>query len=92
MKSATKLGVWMMTVHASGGFDMLKAAKRAAVETAAAHNRPAPLVVAVTVLTSLSDTSLLEIGVNRSMERQVEEMAVLAERRGSTAWWRRRTS
>ena len=82
VKSATKLGAWMITVHASGGFDMLKAAKRAAVETAAAHNRPSPLVVAVTVLTSLSDTSLLEIGVNRSMNRQVEEMAVLAERAG----------
>ena len=54
----------------------------AAVETAAARNRPAPLVVAVTVLTSLSDSSLLEIGVNRSMERQVEEMAALAEKAG----------
>ena len=82
VKSATRLGVWMITVHASGGFEMLKAAKRAAVETAAAQNRPAPLVVAVTVLTSLSDASLLEIGVNRSMERQVEEMAVLAEKAG----------
>jgi orotidine-5'-phosphate decarboxylase len=82
VKSATALGVWMMTVHASGGFEMLKAAKRAAVETAAARNRPAPLVVAVTVLTSLSDSSLLEIGVNRSMERQVEEMAALAEKAG----------
>jgi orotidine-5'-phosphate decarboxylase len=82
VKSATKLGVWMMTVHASGGFEMLKAAKRAAVETAAAQNRPAPIVVAVTVLTSLSERSLLEIGVNRSMERQVEEMAVLAEKAG----------
>jgi orotidine-5'-phosphate decarboxylase len=82
VKAATKLGVWMMTVHASGGFDMLKAAKRAAVETAASQNRPAPLVVAVTVLTSLSDTALLEIGVNRSMEHQVEEMAVLAQKAG----------
>src|SRR5437762_3437664 len=82
VKSATKLGVWMMTVHASGGIEMLKAAKRAAVEAAAAQNKPAPLVVAVTVLTSLSDTALLEIGVNRSMERQVEEMAVLADKAG----------
>jgi orotidine-5'-phosphate decarboxylase len=80
--SATKLGVWMMTVHAAGGLEMLRAAKRAAVDAAAAHHRPAPLVVAVTVLTSLSDISLLEIGVNRSMERQVEEMAVLAEKAG----------
>jgi orotidine-5'-phosphate decarboxylase len=82
VKSATKLGVWMMTVHASGGIEMLKAAKRAAVEAASAQNKPAPLVVAVTVLTSLSDQSLLEIGVSRSMERQVEEMAALAERAG----------
>ena len=80
--SATRLGVWMMTVHASGGSDMLKAAKRAAVETASAHNRPAPLVVAVTVLTSLNDTALLEIGVNRSMERQVEDLAALAANAG----------
>jgi orotidine-5'-phosphate decarboxylase len=79
---AAKLGVWMLTVHASGGSDMLKAAKRAAEQAARARSRPAPLVVAVTVLTSLSDNSLLEIGVNRSMERQVEEMAVLAEAAG----------
>jgi orotidine-5'-phosphate decarboxylase len=82
VKSATKLGVWMMTVHASGGIEMLKAAKRAAVEAAAAQNKPAPLVVAVTVLTSLSERSLLEIGVSRSMERQVEELAALAEKAG----------
>ena len=82
VKSATKLGVWMLTVHASGGFEMLKAAKGAAMEAASAQNRPAPLIVAVTVLTSLNETALLEIGVNRSMERQVEEMAVLAERAG----------
>jgi orotidine-5'-phosphate decarboxylase len=82
VKAATKLGVWMMTVHASGGIEMLKAAKRASLEAASAQNRPAPLVVAVTVLTSLSDKSLLEIGVNRAMERQVEEMTALAEKAG----------
>jgi orotidine-5'-phosphate decarboxylase len=80
--SATRLGVWMMTVHASGGAQMLKAAKRAALETASALGRPAPLVVAVTVLTSLNDTALLEIGVNRSMERQVEDLAALAANAG----------
>jgi orotidine-5'-phosphate decarboxylase len=80
--SATKLGAWMLTVHASGGAEMMKAARRAAVESAAAANRPAPLIVAVTALTSLDDEALLEIGVNRSMERQVEELAALASRSG----------
>jgi orotidine-5'-phosphate decarboxylase len=82
VKSAAKLGVWMMTVHASGGLDMLKAAKRAASEAVSDRRTPPPLVVAVTALTSLNDRTLLEIGVNRSMERQVEELAALAEKAG----------
>ena len=72
----------MLTVHASGGTEMLKAAKRAAAEAAAASNRPAPIIVAVTALTSLDDHALLEIGVNRSMERHVEELAALALQSG----------
>jgi orotidine-5'-phosphate decarboxylase len=80
--SATKLGVWMMTVHASGGLEMLKAAKRAAAETASRSNKAAPLVVAVTALTSLDNDALVEIGVNRSMERHVEELAALVSRSG----------
>jgi orotidine-5'-phosphate decarboxylase len=80
--AATKLGAWMLTVHASGGSEMLKAARRAAIEAAAAANRPAPIIVAVTALTSLDDNALLEIGVDRSMERQVEALAALASRAG----------
>jgi orotidine-5'-phosphate decarboxylase len=80
--SATKLGVWMMTVHASGGLAMLKAAKRAATETASRSNRPAPIIVAVTALTSLDDNALVEIGVNRPMERHVEDLAALVSRSG----------
>jgi len=82
VRAATRLGVWMMTVHAAGGTEMLKAAGRAAAETASAANRPQPLVVAVTVLTSLSDKTLLELGVNRSMEQQVVELATITERAG----------
>jgi orotidine-5'-phosphate decarboxylase len=80
--AATKLGVWMLTVHASGGSEMLKAARRAAIEAAAAANRPAPIIVAVTALTSLDDNALREIGVDRSMEKQVEALATLASRAG----------
>jgi orotidine-5'-phosphate decarboxylase len=68
----------MLTVHASGGSEMLKAARKAATTAASATNRPPPLLVAVTALTSLDDQALLDIGVNRSMERQVEELAALA--------------
>jgi orotidine-5'-phosphate decarboxylase len=80
--AATKLGAWMLTVHASGGSEMLKAARRAANEAAAAANRPAPIIVAVTALTSLDDKALLEIGVDRSMDQQVEALATLASRAG----------
>jgi len=80
--AATKLGAWMLTVHASGGSEMLKAARRAANQAAAAANRPAPIIVAVTALTSLDDNALREIGVDRSMERQVEALAALASHAG----------
>jgi orotidine-5'-phosphate decarboxylase len=80
--AATKLGVWMMTVHAAGGSEMLNAARRAAAQAASASNRPAPIVIAVTALTSLDDAALLETGVNRSMERHVEELATIAARAG----------
>ena len=80
--AATRLGAWMLTVHASGGFEMLRAAQRAAEETASARNTPAPLVLAVTALTSLDDRALLEVGVTRSMERHVEELAALAQKAG----------
>jgi orotidine-5'-phosphate decarboxylase len=80
--AAAKLGVWMLTVHAAGGTDMLRAARRAAEEAASAHKQRRPLIVAVTVLTSLIGKSLREIGVNKSMEQQVEGMAVLAEKAG----------
>jgi orotidine-5'-phosphate decarboxylase len=80
--SATRLGVWMMTVHASGGSEMLRAARRAAAETASARNLRQPLIVAVTALTSLTDRELLELGVTRSMGRHVEELATLAEKAG----------
>ena len=80
--SATKLGVWMLTVHASGGTAMLKAAKRAAAETAAAMHTTPPLIVAVTALTSLSEGTLPEIGVSHPVSRHVETLAALASNAG----------
>jgi orotidine-5'-phosphate decarboxylase len=68
----------MLTVHASGGAEMLKAARDAAAAAASAANRPPPLIVAVTALTSLDERALAGIGVAQSMDRYVEAMAALA--------------
>ena len=80
--AATRLGVWMVNVHASGGSAMMRAARTAADEEAARRSRPAPLVIAVTILTSLDQAVLTEIGLSASVEAQVERLAVLAEAAG----------
>src|SRR5262245_2201625 len=59
--AATRLGAWMMTVHASGGSTMMRAARDAAGEEAARASRPVPLVIAVTMLTSLDQQTLTDI-------------------------------
>ena len=80
--SATKLGVWMMTIHTSGGVDMMKAARRAADDTASARHVKRPLIMGVTALTSLSEQALVDIGVARPMGQHVEQLAALAQAGG----------
>lgn len=82
VRAATRLGVWMLNVHASGGSDMMRAARAAAHEEAARRSRPAPLVIAVTMLTSLSEPTLHEIGLTGAMATQVERLARLAQASG----------
>jgi orotidine-5'-phosphate decarboxylase len=82
VKAATRLGVWMLNVHASGGSAMMRAARAAADEEAARRSRPTPLVIAVTVLTSLDQQTLPEIGLDASLTAQVERLAALAEASG----------
>ena len=60
--AATALGVWMVNVHASGGTKMMQAARDAAKETAARAGLDAPIVIAVTVLTSMNAQALAEAG------------------------------
>ena len=72
-RSAARLGVWMMNVHASGGEAMMRAA-REAVESVA---RP-PILVAVTVLTSLAEADLERVGLAGSVLDNVERLARLA--------------
>ena len=80
--AATRLGAWMVNVHASGGAAMMRAARDAAREEAARGSRPAPLVIAVTMLTSLSESGLPEIGLQGGVAEQVARLAVLAHAAG----------
>jgi orotidine-5'-phosphate decarboxylase len=81
--AATRLGVGMLTLHASGGSEMLRAARRAAEETAAAESLPRPTLLAVTVLTSLGPADLKEIGLAAAdAAEQVQRMADLARAAG----------
>jgi len=82
VQSAVATGAWMVNVHASGGSAMMKAAVDAAAQSASALGRARPLVIGVTVLTSLTDAALQEIGVQRSMIDQVVHLAVLAKSSG----------
>jgi len=73
-EAAARLGVWMLNVHASGGRAMMLAAREAIDKSA---NRP--LLIAVTVLTSMDEPSLHEIGVNDSLPQQVLRLATLTQ-------------
>lgn len=80
--AATSLGVWMVNVHASGGTRMMQAARDAARETAAREGRTPPLVIAVTVLTSMNAAMLDETGVHAPVLDQVLRLAALAQAAG----------
>jgi orotidine-5'-phosphate decarboxylase len=76
--AATRLGVWMLNVHASGGRAMLTAAQAAVRAAALQSNRPPPQLIAVTVLTSLDDTDLQDMGLIDSASEQALRLAHLA--------------
>jgi orotidine-5'-phosphate decarboxylase len=80
--AAVQLDVQMLTVHTSGGFEMLKAAEQAAEEAAWKLGRIPPLVLGVTVLTSLDTAALREIGLDVNVEYQVRRLATVATKAG----------
>ena len=80
--AATSLGVWMVNVHAAGGVKMMQAARDAAHETAGRESVKAPIVIAVTVLTSMSAQALAEVGVQAPVLDHVSHLAGLAKSAG----------
>src|SRR5262249_33731865 len=80
--AAVKLDVQMLTVHAGGGTEMLKAAEQIAQESAWRLGHAPPLVLGVTVLTSLDSNSLSEIGLDPNVSRQVRRLANMANKAG----------
>lgn len=78
VKAAADLGVWMVNVHASGGTKMMKAAK----DILEPYGDKAPLLIAVTVLTSMSEDDLQDLGIEKSPAEHVKFLAGLASKAG----------
>ena len=75
--AAAELGVWMVNVHASGGERMMTAAAEAI-----ANKQHKPLLIAVTVLTSMEQSDLAGIGLDITPQQQVERLAKLSKLSG----------
>lgn len=76
--AAAKMGVWMVNVHASGGIEMMTKAKQALEQ----FGDKAPLLIAVTVLTSMDEAELERLGVTKSPQQQVMHLAKLTKQAG----------
>lgn len=76
--AAARLGVWMVNVHASGGTRMMAAAR----EELEKMNGPVPLLIAVTVLTSMESQDLAEVGIDKAPMEQVLHLAKLTQAAG----------
>jgi orotidine-5'-phosphate decarboxylase len=76
-RAAARLKVWMLNVHASGGAAMMQAARHAI--DSESHR---PLLIAVTILTSLADADVRAIGFSGTVRENVERLALMAEKAG----------
>lgn len=77
-KAAADLGVWMVNVHASGGMAMMHAAR----QSLEVYGVSRPLLIAVTVLTSMSQTEMTRMGVTGELHDRVQQLAGLARDAG----------
>ena len=78
-EASAKLGVFMLNVHALGGRTMLVNAVQAVHKVASARKTEPPKVLGVTVLTSLTDRDLKEVGIAHQVKREVQQLAALAQ-------------
>jgi orotidine-5'-phosphate decarboxylase len=76
-EAASNLGIWMLNVHASGGSAMMRAALEGVNKSAYS-----PFLIAVTVLTSMNQENLNELGIQKSIEEQVLNLATLTQKAG----------
>jgi orotidine-5'-phosphate decarboxylase len=83
-EAAMKLNVDMFNIHASGGTMMIRETVKAVQSYAEKNNKQKPVVLAVTVLTSLNDADLAEIGFRKSTGEQVLQLAQLAKNAGAS--------
>ncbi len=82
VRSAVSLKAEMMTVHISGGSEMIRAALRAAEEESRSRGLPRPKIIGVSVLTSLGRDDLPTLGIDRSLQDQVSGLVDLAVGQG----------
>ena len=83
VRGVTRMGVKMLNVHAIGGTRMMRAAKEASIDEADKLGVPHPLLIAVTVLTSVSEEELAELGIKSDkVSEQVVLLAKLAKDAG----------
>lgn len=77
-KAAADLGVWMLNVHALGGHHMMQAAKSAL----APYGPDRPLLIGVTLLTSLAESDLFSLGITQSLPTEINQLATLVKHAG----------
>lgn len=82
VEEACKRKVFMLTLHATGGQRMMREAVDASIRMAQEHSSPPPLILAVTILTSLQQEDLADIGMNSPVEEAVLRLAKLAKNAG----------
>src|SRR5437667_8985364 len=82
VSAAVRVDVQMLSIHVSGGREMVKAAEQAAQESAWHLGHTPPLILGVTVLTSLDSNALSELGFDPNVARQVRRLANMANKAG----------